>query len=187
MDERFAGSWPDIREQVRAELDAYAAAVASIDGRLPTRCPPWTVTDVTRHLAATFERFVAMLEQGRRGDLSPPFPRERLDEENLRAVEQFSGDPDTRLRAAAERFLGLGADPDEPMPHQLGTIPVGAQLVFALTDLAVHHDDVAHAAGERYQPPPEVVETLVATYRRLGFWEESDAPGWAALVADRET
>jgi uncharacterized protein (TIGR03083 family) len=183
----FAGPWPDIRPLVRAELDAYAAAVAAMDGGLPTRCRPWTVTDVTRHLAATFERFVAMLEQGRRGDLSPPFPPDQLDAENLRAVEQLSGDPDARLRAAAERFLDLGADPDEPMPHQVGTVPVGAHLVFALTDLAVHHDDVAHAAGAAYQPPPEVVDTLVATYRRVGFWKESDLPGWAALVADRET
>ncbi|MDQ1712932.1 MAG: hypothetical protein QOE45_2382 [Frankiaceae bacterium] len=185
MDERFAGEWPDHRALVRVELDAYAAA--GVDGDLPTRCVPWTVTDVTRHLAATFERFVAMLEQGRRGNFSPPFPREALDTENLRAVEQFTGDPDARLRAAAETFLDLATDPDEPMPHQLGVVPVGVQTLFGLADLAIHHDDVARAAGGAYQPAPEVVETLVAAYRRLGFWEESDPPVWASLVADRES
>lgn len=186
MDERFAGEWPDVRPLVRRELDAYLDFVAQVPGDPPTRCSPWTVSDVTRHLAATFERFAAMLSQGRRGDFSPPFPPGLLDEENLRAVREFRGDPDIRLREEGERLLALATDPDEPMPHQLGTLPVGVQLLFALADLAIHHDDVAVACGSSYAPPDDVVSTLVASYRRLGFWEEGAAPEWATLVAGRD-
>ena len=185
MDDRFAGTWPDLRPLVRAELSSYLAAVADLDPDLPTRCPPWSVRDVTRHLAATFERFGVMLARGRAGDLSPPFTVADLDEENLRAVREFVGDPEARLREEAERFLDAAADPDEPMPHQRGPVPVGVQLVFGLADLAIHHDDVLRAAGRSYQPPPDVVSALVSAYRRLGWWDEGDPPGWAAFVAER--
>ncbi|HWL37727.1 MAG TPA: maleylpyruvate isomerase family mycothiol-dependent enzyme [Frankiaceae bacterium] len=187
MDARFAGPWPDIRPLVAAELDAYLAAVAAIDPALPTRCAPWTVRDVTTHLAATFERFVAMLSQGRRGDLTPPFAPEDMDAENLRAVRAYTRDPEAALREECERFLALASDPDEVMPHQRGPIPVGVQQLFGLGDLAVHHDDVAVAAGRSYAPPPEVVSALVASYRRLGWWDDADPPEWRSFVSERGT
>ena len=37
---------------------------------LPTRCPPWKVLDITRHLAATVARFNRLLRQSRDGDLT---------------------------------------------------------------------------------------------------------------------
>lgn len=177
--------WPDLRPLVRRELDTYLTGVAAFDQDLPTRCPPWTVRDVTRHLAATFERYGALLAQGRRGDRTPPFGPDDLAQVNLHDVRELSGDPEPRLRAAATRFLDAAADPAEPIPSHKGTRPVGVQLVFALRELTVHHDDVAAAAGTTYVPPPDVVSALVASYRRLGLWDEAASPGWAAFVDKR--
>ena len=179
------GDWPDIRDLVRREVDAYLAYVTTVEPGLPTRCPPWTVRDVTRHLAATFARFVAMHQRGRRGDLTPPFAPEDLDAENLRAVRHFSGDPETALRWEADRFLDMAEDPDAVMPHQRGPVPVGMNLVFALADVAIHHDDVAVAAGSSYVPPDDVVATLVESFRRLGQFTENDAPQWSSFVSER--
>jgi uncharacterized protein (TIGR03083 family) len=189
MDERFSGSWPDLRPMLRRELEAYLAYAGSLGSDPPTRCPPWTASDVTRHLAATFGRFADMLVRARAGDLSPPFAPEDLAEENLRAVRDLAavGDPLARLREEATRSFDLSTDPDELMGHQRGVLPVGVQQVFGLADVVIHHDDVAVAAGASYEPPDDVVETLVASYRRLGFWDENDPPVWATFVKDRGT
>ena len=98
------GPWPDGIASSRHELGAYVDDVS--DGARddqPTRCSPWTVRDVTAHLAATFQRFHRMLDQGRGGDFTPPFSPEELDAENLRAVEVID-------RTANAR--GAGHDPD---------------------------------------------------------------------------
>ena len=81
------GPWPEGITLSRHELGSYVDDVA--DGSLddqPTRCSPWSVGDVTRHLAATFQRFQLMLDQGRAGDYTPPFSPAELDDENLHAV-----------------------------------------------------------------------------------------------------
>ena len=176
---------PDLRPLVRRELAAYLAALPALDQDLPTRCPPWTVGDVTRHLAATFERYLALLDQARRGDFTPPFGPDDLAAENLRAVREFTGDAEARLRAAATRYLDAAADPAEPVPSHNGTRPVWVQLAHGLRDLTVHHDDVAVAAGTSYTPPPDVVQALVASYRRIGRWNEAAAPEWATFVDRR--
>lgn len=78
----FAAStvpWPDAVEWSRRELRAYldAAADPAIQA-LPTRCPAWSVADLSAHLAATFRRFADQLEKARAGDLAAPFPRSEL-------------------------------------------------------------------------------------------------------------
>ena len=66
--------------------------------RAATRCPPWTVRDLTAHLAATFHRFADQLGKASAGDLTAPFAPGDLSRENLRAVELFRGDPLQALR-----------------------------------------------------------------------------------------
>jgi uncharacterized protein (TIGR03083 family) len=131
---------------------------------LPTRCPPWNVASLTAHLAATFRRFADLLDRARAGDLHPPFPPDHLPEENLRAELEFSGDPLEQLSLQANRFLGSVGARDEPMANQFGTMPVGLQMMFGLNELAVHHDDLAHAAGDSYRPAEQVVQALVSRY-----------------------
>ncbi len=174
--------WPAAVDQTRAELDAYLATASRPDlWDLPTRCPPWTVRDVTRHLAATFQRFADMLEQSRAGDLSPPFARTELDAENLRAVEDFTGVPEERLAAEARRFLDHVGDGDELMAHQRGSIPVALQVLFGLHDVVLHHDDVAVASGTSYRPPEGVVALLVPVWELLGLVGVGDDP-WPTVT-----
>ena len=185
MDQTLGGGWPDSSPLVRRELGAFLATAAEIDPTLPTRCRPWTAADVTTHVGESFARFTRMLEQGRRGDLTPPFAKEEMDAENLRAVVAFDGDPVRHLESSVNAFLRLVDDPDEIMPHQRGPIPVGLQLQFGLGDLAVHHDDIAVAAGSSYTPEQDVVDMLVDGYRRLGSWGPVDEPVWELFVEGR--
>ncbi len=162
---------PDL---VRRELDNYLAdAERDAYWDKPTRCDPWTVHDITRHLAATFARFNRMLAQGRAGDYSKPFERDELAEENLRAVAAFTGDPIAALRREVEAFVAAARDHEEVMPHQFGPIPVGLQMRFGLNELAVHHQDLIEAlhdlgGGFWYEPDGDVIEALLPMYEALG-------------------
>ena len=178
------GAWPDVRDLTRAELDSYLAAASDpAIQELPTRCPPWTIEDLTRHLAATAARFNAMLAQSRRGDLTPPFERDELSGENLRAVREFSGDPLASLREEAGRFLTESTDPDEIMVHQFGPIRAGLQQHFLLNDIAIHHDDLAAAVGSSYRPPDAVDEALARVFAAHRWWTGPENPdAWARIL-----
>jgi uncharacterized protein (TIGR03083 family) len=162
------GDWPLRADLLRAEADAYISTVKDAAlWDLPTRCPPWTIQDITRHLAATFHRYVELLRRSRTGDFRPPFKPEDLAEENLRAVREFSGDPISSACEEVARFIALADDPAEPMINQRGTIPVGLQMCFGIDEFAIHHDDVAAARGGVYRPSDEVVGVLSETWRAL--------------------
>src|SRR5439155_12293379 len=165
---RAGGGRPLRTDLRRNEADAYivGARVAEVQPLL-TRCPPWTVHDVTRHVAATFQRCVELLRRSRTGDFRPPFAPEDLAEENLRAVREFSGDPISSACEEVARFISLVSDPAEPMINQRGTIPVGLQMCFGINEFAIHHDDVAAARGSSYRPSDEVVGVLRETWHAL--------------------
>jgi hypothetical protein len=68
------GWWPLVADWVRSELMGYLLRTSDPSRKaLSTRWQPWTVLDITRHLAASFERFIRLLRQSRVGDLRPPF------------------------------------------------------------------------------------------------------------------
>lgn len=177
------GPWPNGVAASRHELVAYVDDVrdGALDDR-PTRCSPWSVRDVTTHLAATFQRFQRMLDQGRTGDFTPPFAQDELDAENLRAVESFRGQPLEELVRAASGFLDDVDRLDEPIPHQLATIPAGLQVLFGLMDIALHHDDVVSVAGRRYRPGPETIDTIVPVAEHLFGMPPGQADPWAVIV-----
>jgi uncharacterized protein (TIGR03083 family) len=179
------GPWPLVTGLVREELKAYldAARVPGVE-RLLTRCPPWTVRDLTAHLALTFRRFAEMLEKSRRGDFSPPFAPEELSAHNLRAVERFRGDPATALALDADRFLKAVREPDELMAHQFGPIPVSLQVLFGLNEVVIHHDDLAEARGSSYQPDDRVVEVLIPVHERVLGGLPSAENSWTAILAN---
>ena len=178
-----AGSWPLRTDLLRSEADAYIedARVSELQ-TLPTRCPPWTVHDLTKHLAATFHRYVELLRRSRTGDFRAPFAPEDLAEENLRAVREFMGDPIETVCEEVARFISLVRDPEEPMINQRGTIPVGLQVCFAINEFAIHHDDLAGARGGSYRPSDEVVGVLSQTWKALTAGETpaagTDTWGW---------
>ena len=170
------GPWPLVDSLVRRELDSYLSAAAHPTLQsLATRCRPWNVRDLTAHLAATFTRYGDMLEKSRRGDLSKPFEPEDLSAHNLRAVADMKAQPHGQLRQQAERFLGLVREPDELMAHQLGPIPVGLQVRFALNELAIHRDDLERARERAYRPADEVIEALTPVWEQVIGWGETPA------------
>lgn len=174
----LAGPWPYAPGLLQHELDRYLAdARQPATWHLPTRCQSWTVRDISVHLLCTFDRFRQLLARGRAGDYSSPFPPGQLAAENQLAVRSYQGtDPCGQLRAAAEAFITALREGEELMPHQLGPIPVALQVLFGISELAIHHDDVAVAAGYRYQPAPETLATLRVMWqhrsgRKLASWD----------------
>jgi uncharacterized protein (TIGR03083 family) len=183
VEPHLAGPWPPAAELLQAELGAYLDAAGDPDVQgLPTRCRPWTVHDLTAHLAMTFKRFARLLERSRAGDLSPPFARDELAAENLRAVAGFTGDPSAELRRWAGGLVAAATDPEEPMAHQFGPIPVGLQLLFGLDELVIHHDDLAAALGGSYRPPGPVVQALVLVWERVLGGLPPGADDWARIL-----
>lgn len=174
--------WPDAIGWSLRELRLYLAPAADPAVQvLPTRCPPWTVTDLTAHLAATFRRFADQLDKARAGNLDAPFPPDQLPAENLRAVRDFRGDAARELIEQVHRFLDSVGRADEPIGHQRGPIPAGLQVMFGLNELAVHHDDLAHAAGSSYRPCGDVVAALATMYRAVHGMPTGPDP-WACLL-----
>jgi hypothetical protein len=124
-----------------------------------------------------------MLDQGRNGDFTPPFTPDELDAENLRAVAAFTGDASGALVTAATGFLDSLGDLDEPVPHQVGTIPAGLQVLFGLLDIAMHHDDVSAAAGRAYRPAPETIDAVVVVAERMFGMPPGQADPWLVMMA----
>ena len=177
----MAGPWSDgAVPAARQELWQYLDEVAdgSLDG-LATGCVPWTGRDVTIHLAETFGRFYADARAGTARGLHPSVRPDELDAENLRAVEDFTGDPNEALRSAADGLLDQVDDLDEPMPHQFGTIPAGLQVLFGLLDLSLHHDDVLVAGGRRHRPGPDTLEAVRPVIVRLFGVDPGQDDPWA--------
>ncbi len=179
QDQRAAEPCPYGPRLLRPELDAYLSDAVPAVQSLLTCCPPWTVRDMTIHLLCTFSRFHRMLIQGRAGDFSAPFPMDRLAAENERAVRGYRGtDPASELRAAVEGFSAALDDGAELIPHQRGPIPVARQVGYGINELAVHHSDVAVAAGHGYVPAPETLAVLQSLWRRPGH----DVTSWAGIL-----
>lgn len=174
--------WPQAVDWSHRELQRYLDAAADPDIQaLATRCPPWSVADLSAHLAASFRRFADQLEKARSGSLAAPFPPDELSRENLRAVRDFHGDPLGELAAQAGRFLGAVDTVDEMIGHQFGPIPVGLQVMFGLVELTVHHDDLANATGSCYRPAGDVVEAMAHMYGAV-FGMPAGADPWKCLL-----
>ena len=179
--DKVAGPWIYAPEIVRSELERYLDDASRPDiQELPTRCPGWDVRTVTVHLVCTFTRFGEMLARGRSGDFSPPFAVNQLAAENQRAVRDYAGgDPCEQLRAVVTDFCADLTEGEELMPHQHGPIPVGLQVLFGISELAIHHDDVAVAAGHRYLPPARTLAVLGQLSRR---WRGVEVGDWTTIV-----
>jgi uncharacterized protein (TIGR03083 family) len=170
--------WPAALDWSAAESRNYLAVAADPAVQsFPTRCSPWTVQDLTAHLAATFQRFADQLDKANAGDLTAPFEPGDLSRENQRAVDLFRGHPAQAFNEQATRFLreaGRG-QAGQLMGHQRGPVPVGLQVMWGLSELTVHHDDLAHAFGTSYRPSDSIVTALVAMKEAIdGFHAGGD-------------
>lgn len=178
----FVGPWPLCGDLLRRETDAFV--LEQVDPALPTRCAPWTVADVRKHIAATFYRFNELLRRGRVDNFVQPFAPDELDAENQRAIDAWptGRDPSRAVCEQVGRFLALAVDADAPMPHQRGVIPVGLQMRWGLADVVIHHDDIAGAQGREYEPEPDVVNAIVPAYEALGGAHAPRQDRWAWIL-----
>jgi hypothetical protein len=118
------------------------------------------------------------LDKANAGDLTAPFEPGELSRQNRRAVDLFSGDPVQALGEQATRFLreaGRG-QAGRLMGHQRGPVPVGLQVIWGLSELTVHHDDLAHAIGTSYRPGDSIVTALVTMKDAVDGFHAGDDP-----------
>lgn len=85
-----------------------------------------------------------------------------------------------KLRQAG-RFLNSVDAVDEAIGHQFGPVPAGLQVMFGLVELAVHHDDHAHATGGSYRPDEEFVAAMVGMYDTV-FGVPAGPDPWTCLL-----
>jgi len=89
------------------------------------------------------------------------------------------------LAAAADPAVqGLATrcpPPGRLMGHQRGPVPVGLQVLWGLSELAVHRDDLAGAMASSYRPSDAVVAALVATKQAIDGFEAGGDP-WLAYL-----
>lgn len=176
-------SWGLPVDLLRAETAAYLADVADRVAS-PTRCPAWDGRGLTAHLAATHERIADLLRATRAGPCGPPFPVTQLAAVNQREAAAIVEGPDDevdRLAAAVDAVLALVDDPDEPIAHQRGLVPVGLQLAWLLGELAVHHDDLLADAGGR-EPGSDVVAVVAPAYEVLAGLPRAPLTSWQDLL-----
>lgn len=180
----FVGPWPLCSELLRAEVDALVRY--QVDATLPTRCAPWTVGDVRKHVAATFYRYNELLRRGRVQNFADPFAVEDVPAENQRAIDNWpvARDPDKAMCEQVGRFLELAVDPEALMPNQRGVIPIGLQMRWGLAELAIHHDDIARASGSTYQPEQTVVTAIVPAFEALVDLRAPADDRWAWILAE---
>jgi hypothetical protein len=62
------------------------------------------------------------------------------------------------------------------MGHQQGPVPVGLQVMWGLSELTVHHDDLAQAVGTIYRPGSSIVTALVAMKDAVDSFRAGDDP-----------
>lgn len=172
-----------IRTLIAHETAALVRS-AAIPGRadIVTACTPWSVFDILRHVAATASRFVEMHHRALDGDLSAPFDRTHLGDENLRAVAEFSGNPFSSLRELVDQWLTEATDDDQLVGHQFGPQPVSMLNQFLLNDIVIHHLDIEVAGGSTYRPDDDVVEALLPMWNALGVPISTDGDRWASIV-----
>ena len=169
--------WPDVRSILFAELDRYCADAKLLAAGAPSAIAPWTASQVTAHLAHTFDRFTHLLTQSRAGNLAAPFSVSDLDEVNAAALRQ-SVPGLSALQASVHRFAAACRDPWEVMAHHRGPISVGLQQALGVSELALHHHDIDRS----HRPSTSTLDVLGAVWGSvLGELDPDDDP-WRSVL-----
>jgi uncharacterized protein (TIGR03086 family) len=128
--------------------DPAAAVLAAVtDWTAPSPCAGWTVRDVANHLVDVMCTFAAAVDGG--------------------PGEYEGDDPVGAYRVAADRCLAVFEDPAvlaASHPFPFGPTPGSVIARISVSESLVHGWDLARGAGLPYEPAPEVVDEVLATF-----------------------
>jgi len=155
-----------------AELDAALDPLDDADWARPSRCPGWTVADVVLHLAQTDE----LAASNARGDTGGnDWAGGDVDSVVDAAVARERGAPPAevlrrwRAAASAVRESLASADPRQPIPWVVGSLPARTLATTRLAECWVHTGDVLYALGTRQEPTDRLWHIARLAWRTLPY------------------
>ncbi len=136
-------------------LHAAATMINETNGKAPTPCTEWTVTQVLQHAAGDQLAWAAALGTGA-GPADNPFaPSGQLE-------GGVNGLLDPALATARTAWAAIGPDrPAVPTPLPAGELPVSVAAAACALDAAVHAWDIAAALGQPALLSDDLAEQLL--------------------------
>jgi maleylpyruvate isomerase len=169
-------------EDAQQRLNATVAKLTDADAAAPSLLPGWTRGHVLSHLARNADGLASLLRWARTGEQTPMYPSQEARDS---AIEAGAGRPAAELAAdVRESAAALAAEaarmPDDAWTAQVRRTPTGdpfpasAVPLMRLTEVEIHHVDLAAGYGYRDWPREFVTDTLPAVAE--SFREREDAP-----------
>ncbi|WP_245645426.1 maleylpyruvate isomerase family mycothiol-dependent enzyme [Pseudonocardia acaciae] len=152
---------PDrLADGLRAQTDAFAAAVQGVDPRtrVPT-CPRWRLRDLVGHIGQEHRWAAGIVRTGAAAPVPDP--------------KQADPGAPTRwgewLRAGAEELIAAVTDAGAATPvwTVLGPKPAVFWLRRSLADTSVHHADAALTSGAAFRIAPDLAADAVDEWLTL--------------------
>ncbi len=147
----------------------------------PTPCAKWTVRDLANHLVGGGTMFAASF-RGETVEMDDNNPPDLLGDDAVAAWDKVVADFGASVASPG------AMDRDVVLPF--ATLPAPVALDIATFDLLVHAWDLAHATGQPFDPPADVVAGARATAGSLvdgardgdTFTDAVDAPTGASAI-----
>ena len=142
-------------EQLKYQGEALQKLVAGVKPDQwdnPTPCAKWTVRQLANHVVGGGAMFAASF-RGETPAGDPP-------------ADALGGDPAGALAKVFTDFESAADGPgamDNEIVLPFATLPAQVALDVATFDLLVHAWDIAHATGQSFDPPADVVAGARAT------------------------
>jgi len=159
-------------DTILPELDHVASRVGPDQFGAPTPCANFAVRDLFDHMIGGAGQFAPQLRGAASAAATDPA---RLDD----------GERPAALKSALAELLDAVKAPGalgRGVTLPFGTVPGAVLARFLTVDGMVHTWDMARATGQRYEPPAELAETVLATARELIASEMRDGDTFAAEV-----
>lgn len=169
---------------VIAQLESILPTVSDVAGGVksdqlddPTPCATFKVRDVFSHMIGGASQFAPQLRG--QAPAGPVDPASLTDAERLAA-----------LRAAMEELLAAAKSPGalgRTVQLPFGKVPGDVLARFLTVDGMVHTWDIATATGQEYDPPEDLVASVLASAHDLIAPEMRDEDTFAAATPVPDT
>jgi uncharacterized protein (TIGR03083 family) len=167
-----------VRESLRLhrrEGDAFVADLAARDEaawETPSTCPPWTVRLLAAHVARQVDSYIRSVEQGLRGEVGEPEPREA----RTRIMQEIAARPAAGivdlLRTTNDRFNRWFGDLspeqlDVTGPHSHGPRSAAWFIEMRVAEMAFHRLDLEQSLGREADLDQQTARFLLPTLLEL--------------------
>ena len=154
-------------DEATGRLLASLGSLAEADVTRPSLCPGWTVGHVLTHLARNADGLRRSAEGARRGERVPMYDSLQARARDIEAgaarpMRELAADVTASASALAGAWSAMRAgDWEREMPHhRFGPRPVSDSPMMRLTEVEIHHVDLAGGFGPDEWPSSFVTHIL---------------------------